>query len=103
MPDAAVGLVHAQLMMVCGVPYGAGLIGHCGVNFKLLGSVECGAQGNHLREYGYIVIAYSVAGLIPPVVGRNVKTVNRYGTVHHQADLFLRGKKRKQVVGPLVK
>ena len=76
MPDAAVGLVHAQLMMVGGVPNGAGLIGHGGVNFKLLGCVECGAQGNYLREYGYIVIAYSVAGLIPPVVGRNVKTVN---------------------------
>ena len=92
MPDASVGLGNAKLMVIGGVPYGAGLIGHGTVYLKLLGSVKGGAKGNYLREYGNVVVADSVAGLVPPVVGGYVKTVHRYGAVHHKAYLLLGSK-----------
>ena len=92
MPDASVGLGNAKLMMVCGVPYGAGLIGHGTVYLILLGCIECGTQGDNLREYGYVIVADSVAGLVPPVVGGYVQTVHRYGAVHHKAYLLLGSK-----------
>ncbi len=77
MPDASVRLCYAHLMVVSGVPYGTGLIRDGAVDLILLGSIECGTQCYYLREYGYVIIADSVAGLVPPVVGGNIQTVNR--------------------------
>ena len=101
-PDVAVRLGHAQLVVVGGVPDGAGLIGDGRVDLQLLGRVEGGAQRDHLREHGHVVIADAVAGLIPPVVGGNVQPVHGHGTVHHQADLLLRREQGEEVVRALL-
>ena len=102
MPDVAVRLGHAQLVVVGGVPDGAGLIGDGRVDLQLLGRVEGGAQRDHLREHGHVVVADAVAGFVPPVVGRDVEPVHGNGAVHHQADLLFGGEQGKEVVHPLV-
>ena len=71
------------------------------VDFQLLGRVESSTQCDYLRKYGHVVVADAVAGFVPPVVGWDVKTVHRHGTIHHQADFLLWSEQRQQVVGTL--
>ena len=98
MPDVAVGLGHTHLVVVGGIPYGAGLVRHGLIDLELLGSVEGCSQSDYLREYGHVIVADAVAGLVPPVVGRDAQTVDRNGAVHHQTDFLLRGQQRQQIV-----
>ena len=102
MPDVAVGLGDAEDMVVGGVPDGAGLVGHGGVDLVLLVRVEGGAEGDHLREHRHVVIADAVAGFVPPVVSGDVEAVHGDRSVHHKADLLLGSEQRKEVLNPLV-
>ena len=77
MPCTAGSAGLAELVVVRCVPMRACLIGHCGVNLKLLCIVPCGGKCDCLREYGSTVHADTVASLRPPVVGGNAKAVNR--------------------------
>ena len=101
-PDVAVGLRYAHLVVVRGIPDGPCLIRHGGVNLILLGGIESGAQGNHLREDGNVVVADAVTGLVPPVVGGDAQPVHGDGAVHHKADFLFRREQGHKVVHPLV-
>ncbi len=92
MPRTACSACLAELVVVRCVPMCAGLIGHNSINLILLGVIKCCSKRDCLREYGSAVHADTVAGLRPPVVGRNAKAVNRDRTVHHQTHLLLGGK-----------
>ena len=63
MPGAACGFGLAELVMVGGVPPGARLIRYSGVDFELLGLVECSSKADSLREDGGVRGADAVAGL----------------------------------------
>ncbi len=102
MPDASVGLGDAEDMMVGRVPNGARFIGHGGVDLILLVGIECCSEGDHLGEYRNVVVADAVTSFVPPVVSRDVETVDGYRPVHHKSDLLFGSEKGQEILNPLV-
>ena len=84
------------------VPVGARLVGDGGIDLIDLLRVEGGGHADGLRIHGVAVGADAVAGLAPPVVGRDAEAVHGNGLVHQQADLLLRGQEREEVLDPLL-
>ena len=56
-----------------------------------------------LRIDGVTTLTNTMAGLAPPVVGRNAQTVDRHRLVHHQSHLLLGGEQRDEILNALSK
>ena len=84
--------LHVKDVMVGTVPVGTSLIADLRENIidKLL--TEGGSQSDRLRIDRIASLTYAMTGLTPPVIRRDAEAVDRYGLVHHQAHLLLRGK-----------
>ena len=93
---------HANVedVVVRAVPVGAGLVRYGVEHVKEQFGIEGRCHSHRLRINGVPAGAHAVAGLAPPVVGRNSKAVDGYGLVHHKAHLLLRSKQGDQIVHP---
>ena len=90
-------VVHIPLPLGA-VPVRAGFVGDGFVDPVHEIGVKGGAHGDGLRIDGVTVGADAVAGLAPPVVGRDAELVHGDGFIHEQADLLLRRQERQEVV-----
>ena len=102
MPDAAVGLGDTEDMVVGRVPHGTCFIGHGGVDLILLVGIECRSECDHLGENRHVIVADTVTGFVPPVVSRDVETVDGHRPIHHKSDLLFGSEKGKEILNPLV-
>ncbi len=84
------------------VPVGPGLIGDAAEHLVYKVGVERGGKTDILRVDSVPVGPDAVAGLAPPVVGRDSEPVHGDRLVHHQPHLLLRSQQGKQVLHPLL-
>ena len=97
------GVVPHVPLALGAVPVGTGLIAHRLVDLPHLHRVERGRQADVLRIHGVVRCHNPMAGLAPPVIGRNAQPVHGDRLVHHQTHLLFRGKEGKQVFHPVVR
>ena len=84
--------------MVGAVPIGTCLIGYGREDIIDQLLIEGGCHTDWLGKNGVAVLTHTVASLTPPIVRRNIETVNRNGLVHHQAHLLLGGEQRNEIL-----